>query len=283
MNGTRLKQTFGIHLPSAKFKATNSINGLSPKKPGNGNNSPLSFDLFHFISNENGQQYILNGRQTQFALESKYSSKFCGGKFRFVLPEEIGSYFPDTWSFRLETLDLRPTDPLHGQRGRRHSGGKSFLRDYSQYDYPYVCQFGGVRVLAKEKQEDVRTKVLEYVTECCGSIRKLVVSSIELIGNELKAQGISLLVESGASRNLVATNRMIANRNSRNFNGGMFHEEYILRIDKFIVDVYNGEVLESANTSWVRHAVDCLGNGGVKTLAAVIVKRLISFCKVLFG
>jgi len=251
----------------------------------NGSSSSMSSDLIRVVNNENGQQYVLNGKWVRAALESKYSSKFSNGKLRFVPSEEIKFYFPDMRSFDLETLNLELAESLYPKgMTPRYATGKNFLKEFSQYDYPYVCRFGKVKVLAKEKVEDIKTKVLKYITDCHNTIQEFIEGNINLLYGELRAQ--PNIVNYEPESNFLLPKKKVCTQSSRSFSGTTLHEEYIMEIDKFVMNVYNREGQlqnregQLQETLWMRYIIDNLGNEGVKTVAALLIRRLIGFCKV---
>ena len=241
-------------------------------------------ELIRFIQNENGQHYIFNGKSIKSYYEAKYSAKSPKGDFRFILPMEISLHFPDIKRFHLETLEWEPIEPISTHppllNAQRRSTEIQNI-DPSLIEYPYVHNFGKIKILAKKDSGDLKASVLSYITTCHNQIKEQIESSLELVSSELEDHSIFALIDFGTSLESMLHQKTTDRYPSRQeFPDGPVYEEWIEEVDKYLVEVYNEGMCDELNPSWLRFRVDCLGRAGVETLACVLVRRLTGFCKV---
>ncbi len=243
---------------------------------------PKRSELIRFIQNENGQHYILNGKSIKSAYEAKYSSKSSTGDFRFIMPMEVGLHFPEMKRFNLESLEWDSIEPI--SLPSYQSQKRNTEIDSSLLDHPYIHSFGKIKVLAKKDSGDLKTSVLNYINNCHNEIKEYIKESLELVSNELEDHSIFALIDFGTSLESMLHQKTFdrVHETRRPFSGSEVYEDWMQEIDKYVVEVYNEGICEEINPSWLRFRVDCLGKVGIETLACLMIRRLISFCKVYF-
>ena len=264
MSKTRLNKSLDLCIDSIRSRiASEKLESMTDYNPF----EEVNPRLIHLIQNENGQQYVLNGKWIKSAFESRYCSKFMSGKLRFVLPNELDIWFPAMKNFSLETLEWDLVEPLCPKK--IHSlGTKSFLHDFSRYNYPYICHFGKVCVLSKEKYENIKPEVIKYINTCYNTISKLIEDKIDLIDIEFKEERIFQYTENFKPH--FSQISMLYN-DRREFEGTEFHEEYIKEIDKYLIEVYNRRTLRHVKSVWIRYILSCLNNCTTKFVATIAV------------
>jgi len=245
-------------------------------------------DLIRFSQNANGQHYILNGKAIRAQFESKYTPKPPKGEFCFIMPMEVSLHFPDMKRFNLETLEwdsieiVNASHQMHNEmrRNPEYSNMDSLL-----VDYPFIRTYGKIKVLAKNDTADLKPAILTYISNCYNEIKSYIKNSIELVANELEDHSIFALIDFGTSLDSMPFKKPIDQQfqeTRKEFDGNQIYEEWMQEIDKYLVQVYNEGMSDEISPTWLRFKMDCLGKSGVETLACILIRRLISFCKVFF-
>ncbi len=276
-------------------------------------------ELIRFVQNENGQHYILNSRLVRAAYEARYT-KSTGGDFKFILPMEVSLHFPEMKRLSLESLDWEPIEPYApppradtpGELHRHWDSAKPVPQtrpihvspvvdptdplEAALADHSHIHTLGKIKVIARaeaQSNSELRKSVLGYIQECYNDIKTFISKSVESISRTLDDQFRresngssafyydSIMLDSDRGSEAGLQHRFERSWHSRReFVAAGVYAGWMAEVDKYVMDMYNEGTSEDMGGAFLRFRIDALAKVCAYSLATLLIRRLVGFCKV---
>lgn len=250
----------------------------------------------------NGQhkKYVINGNALREYYQKQYTD-IRGGEYKCILPPSTDVYFPPLLILNIENLDWEPIklpqtaptiradapDALHQHWSNvnpipQDSPVSVEPEDYLYPDYKYASNIENVTILSKKPFPKNISKIIsehfETSKNACLEYNKnqinIISAALDVLGEPMDSFELDDNIPD-QHRCCYCTEKC-----QRNFNAGNRIITYVAAIDKYILNIYNGNNKNSLSNSFLRAILQALIPTHSSIVATLILRRIIGLCKV---